>query len=67
MLSKIQVVENSDRFHVCENGIPEATFMANLYISREVANLSANSYALKLAIERQQDDFEVKLLPQEKK
>lgn len=67
MKIKIQVVENSDRFHVSQNGIPQRTFIEKDYLSRPIANAIAKAFAYDLAVRKQDDGFDVTLLKQESK
>ena len=34
-MSKIQIVKNSDRCHVCTDGVPQATFLFSSYSPNE--------------------------------
>ena len=63
MKIKIQVVENSDRFHVSQDGIPQQTLLIGNYISRQICRDIAKSLAFDLAVQKQSDDFEIELLP----
>jgi len=69
MKSYIQVVENSDRFHVSENNVPVYTFLfavdGGIGVSKAFAQMNANSEAFKLAVKRQLEGVKIKLLKQE--
>ncbi len=50
MKTTIQVVENSDRFHVSENSVPVFTFLWGNGISKQFAQINADSEAFKRAV-----------------
>lgn len=63
----LQVVENSDRFHVSLDHVPQSTFLfdENSASSKELANMTVNSFAYKLAVKLSEKNYKVKLLPQQ--
>lgn len=61
----IQVVENSDRFHVSLNSMPFRTFLFGNGISKPFAQMNANSEAYQLAVKMVSERNKIKLLPQE--
>lgn len=63
MKSIIQVIENPDRYHVCLNNIPQQTLLHSDYLSKQICLMCAESYAYKLALREQSDDFEIVLKP----
>ncbi len=69
MLVSIQVVENSDRFHVSENNVPVYSFLfqkeGEVGISRAYALMNANSQAWKLAVKRSLEKCKIRILPHE--
>lgn len=71
MKTTIQVIENSDRFHVSKNGIPQMTFVFGKQygkpVSRDFAEQSAQSEAYKLTAQLMSEGVRVKVLKQEVK
>lgn len=49
-ITTIQVVSNSDRYHVSQNGVPVLTLLFGNGISQPYAKMNAESEAFKLAI-----------------
>lgn len=64
MKQQIQVVENSDRFHVSLNRVPQFTFLHGNGISKSFAQMNANSEAFKLAVKLSGEGNKIKLLEQ---
>lgn len=62
MLVSIQIVENSDRFHVSESGTPIYTILHGNGISKPYAKMQAESEAFKLVLLRQSEGKKVRLL-----
>lgn len=62
----IQVVLNSDRCHVCLNGVPVKTFLFSNFLSNYLAEANAKSFAYNKAIELQNEDFKIEILPDSK-
>jgi hypothetical protein len=69
MKTTIQVVENSDRFHVSQNGVPVYTFLfaanGSVGVTKAFAQMNANSEAYLLAVKEQGKGFKIILKPQE--
>jgi hypothetical protein len=69
MKTQIQVVENSDRFHVSENNVPVHTFLfavdGGIGVSKAFAQMNANAVAYELAVKRTMEGFKIKLLKQQ--
>ena len=61
----IQVVENSDRFHVSQDGVPTSTLLFGNGISKEFAQMNANANAFLLCQKLQQQGFDVAIKKQE--
>jgi hypothetical protein len=67
MKTTIQVVENSDRFHVSENGVPHQTFTLFNSVRMQDLKYDATQAALRLCSERLNEGFTVTMKPIEKK
>lgn len=67
MITKIQVVENSDRFHVSKDGMPVYTFLFGNGITKSFALMNANAEAYKLCVKLSNEGFTLKLLKHETK
>ena len=65
MTTQIQVIENSDRFCVLENNVTVYTFLFGNGISKQFAQMNANSEAYKLAVRKNLEGADMILLPQQ--
>ena len=71
MKHSVQIVENTDRFHVSQNHVPVCTFLfstdTSVGVSKAFAQMNANSEAYKLCCKIAAAGDKFTILPQESK